>query len=223
MKKINILLVDDHSIVRDGIKATLKDQKNFIIIGEAANGKEAIESVKLLNPDVVIMDITMPEMNGIEAADVISKKYPNSKVLILSMHDNETYILKSVEAGAYGYLLKDVDKEEFVKAISAVYNGEKYFNTTISSMLVTGYQNRLKENNDTNQSNSVANSDDYDLTKREKGILKMITVGKNNREIADGLGISIRTIETHRANIMKKLKVKNAVELVRIAIDEKIV
>lgn len=222
MKKINILLVDDHSIVRDGIKATLKDQKNFNIVAEAANGKEAIESVRLLNPDVVIMDITMPEMNGIESADVISKKYPHSKVLILSMHDNETYILKSVEAGAYGYLLKDVDKDEFVKAITAVYNGEKYFNTTISSMLVTGYLNKIKESSDTTQS-TVTGADDYDLTKREKGILKMITVGKNNREIADGLGISIRTIETHRANIMKKLKVKNAVELVRIAIDEKIV
>ncbi|MGN6647187.1 MAG: response regulator [Cytophaga sp.] len=222
MKKINILLVDDHSIVRDGIKATLKDQKNFNIAGEAANGKEAIESVRLLNPDVVIMDITMPEMNGIESADVISKKYPHSKVLILSMHDNETYILKSVEAGAYGYLLKDVDKDEFVKAITAVYNGEKYFNTTISSMLVAGYLNKIKEGNDSTPS-AVAGADDYDLTKREKGILKMITVGKNNREIADGLGISIRTIETHRANIMKKLKVKNAVELVRIAIDEKIV
>lgn len=222
MKKINILLVDDHSIVRDGIKSTLKDQKNFNIVGEAANGKEAIERVKELNPDVVIMDITMPEMNGIESANVISKKYPNSKVLILSMHDNETYILKSVEAGAYGYLLKDVDKEEFVKAITAVFNGEKYFNTNISSMLVTGYLNKLKESNDAPPS-SVSSGDEYDLTKREKGILKMITAGKNNREIADGLGISIRTIETHRANIMKKLKVKNAVELVRIAIDEKIV
>lgn len=222
MKKINILLVDDHSIVRDGIKSTLKDQKHFNIIGEAANGKDAIERVKELNPDVVIMDITMPEMNGIEAAGVISKKHPDSKVLILSMHDNETYILKSVEAGAYGYLLKDVDKDEFVKAITAIFNGEKYFNTNISSMLVTGYLNKLKESNDAPQA-TVVNADEYDLTKREKGILKMITVGKNNREIADGLGISIRTIETHRANIMKKLKVKNAVELVRIAIDEKIV
>lgn len=222
MKKINILLVDDHSIVRDGIKSTLKDQKNFIIVGEAANGKEAIDKVKDLNPDVVIMDITMPEMNGIESANIISKKYPNSKVLILSMHDNETYILKSVEAGAYGYLLKDVDKDEFVKAITAIFNGEKYFNINISSMLVTGYLNKLKETSDIAQPTSV-NADEYDLTKREKGILKMITAGKNNREIADGLGISIRTIETHRANIMKKLKVKNAVELVRIAIDEKIV
>lgn len=220
MEKINILLVDDHTIVRDGIKATLKDQTNFVIVGEAVNGLEAIESVKQLNPDVVIMDITMPEMNGIDAAMAISKKHPNSKVLILSMHDNETYILKSVEAGAYGYLLKDVDKPEFVKAINAVYNGEKYFNTAISSVLVTGYLNKVKQN-DIQQ--STGTNDDYELTKREKGILKMITVGKNNREIADGLGISIRTIETHRANIMKKLKVKNAVELVRVALDDNIV
>lgn len=220
MKKINILLVDDHTIVRDGIKATLKDQKNFQIVGEATNGAEGIEAVKQLKPDVVVMDITMPEMNGIEAADVISRKYPESKVLILSMHDNETYILKSVEAGAYGYLLKDVDKDEFVKAITAVYNGDKYFNTAISSVLVSGYLNKVKQ---TESVQSVALNDEYELTRREKGILKMITDGKNNREIADGLGISIRTIETHRANIMKKLKVKNAVELVRIAIDEKIV
>jgi two-component system response regulator DegU len=220
MKKINILLVDDHTIVRDGIKATLKDQKNFHIVGEAANGLDGIESVKQLKPDVVIMDITMPEMSGIEAADVISKKYPDSKVLILSMHDNETYILKSVEAGAYGYLLKDVDKDEFIKAITAVYNGDKYFNTAISSVLVSGYLSKVKQ---TDSIQSGYSNDEYELTKREKGILKMITDGKNNREIADGLGISIRTIETHRANIMKKLKVKNAVELVRIAIDEKIV
>ncbi|ABG58589.1 response regulator [Cytophaga hutchinsonii] len=220
MKKINILLVDDHTIVRDGIKATLKDQKNFHIVGEAANGLDGIEAVKQLKPDVVIMDITMPEMSGIEAADVISKKYPDSKVLILSMHDNETYILKSVEAGAYGYLLKDVDKDEFIKAITAVYNGDKYFNTAISSVLVSGYLSKVKQ---TDSIQSGYSNDEYELTKREKGILKMITDGKNNREIADGLGISIRTIETHRANIMKKLKVKNAVELVRIAIDEKIV
>src|SRR6187551_511759 len=161
MENINILLVDDHTIVRDGIKATLKDQTNFIIVGEAVNGVEAIESVKQLNPDVVIMDITMPEMNGIDAAMVISKKYPNSKVLILSMHDNETYILKSVEAGAYGYLLKDVDKAEFVKAINAVYNGEKYYNTAISSVLVAGYLNKVKQT-DTQQ--STGTNDDYELT-----------------------------------------------------------
>ncbi|WP_299250296.1 response regulator transcription factor [uncultured Cytophaga sp.] len=220
MEKINILLVDDHTIVRDGIKATLKDQVNFNIIGEAINGFDAIETVKILHPDVVVMDITMPEMNGIDATMEISKKYPGSKVLILSMHDNETYILKSVEAGAYGYLLKDVDKSEFVKAINAIFNGEKYFNTAISSVLVAGYLNKVKQ---TESQSSISSNDEYDLTKREKGILKMITIGKNNREIADGLGISIRTIETHRANIMKKLKVKNAVELVRIALEDNII
>ena len=121
MKTVKIVLVDDHTIVRDGIKSTLKDQKNFKIVGEASNGKEAIELVKKVEPDVVIMDISMPDMNGIEATDIISKKYPHSKVIVLSMHDDETYILKSVEAGAYGYLLKDVDKDEFVKAINAVH------------------------------------------------------------------------------------------------------
>jgi two-component system response regulator DegU len=219
MKTVKIVLVDDHTIVRDGIKSTLKDQKNFKIIGEAGNGKEAVELVKKTEPDVVIMDISMPDMNGIEATDIISKKFPHSKVIVLSMHDDETYILKSVEAGAYGYLLKDVDKNEFVRAINAVNQGDKYFNTSISSVLVSGYLNRIKSIG----SSSNQSSDEYDLTKREKGILKMITDGKNNREIADGLGISIRTIETHRANIMKKLKVKNAIELVKVAIEDKIV
>jgi two-component system response regulator DegU len=221
MKKVNILLVDDHTIIREGIKAMLKEQKNFTIVGEAVNGIEALEAVKRLTPDVVIMDISMPEMNGIEATDLISKKYPESKVLIFSAHDNETYILKSVEAGAFGYLLKNIDKTEFVKAIVSVYNGEKYFNATISTVLVAGYLNKVKTN-DLKQPVLISDNG-YALTKREKGILKLITVGKNNREIADGLSISIRTIETHRANIMKKLKVKNAVELLRITLDNKIV
>ncbi|MCU0415846.1 MAG: response regulator transcription factor [Cytophagaceae bacterium] len=221
MKMIQVVLVDDHSIVRDGVRATLKDQKNIKIIGEASNGKDAVKLVSELEPDVVIMDIAMPEMNGIEATDLLTKKKIQSKVIILSMHDNETYVLKSVEAGAMGYLLKDVDKEEFVKAINVVASGEKYFNTTISTLLVNGYLNKVKQGElKTSEDESEG---EFDLTKRERGILKMIVDGRNNREIADGLGISVRTIETHRANIMKKLKVKNAVELVKVAIEEKIV
>ncbi|MFN8415982.1 MAG: response regulator transcription factor [Cytophagaceae bacterium] len=220
MKTISLVLVDDHSIVRDGVRATLKDQKNIKIVGEASNGKEAITIISELEPDVVIMDIAMPEMNGIDATDALTKKKVPSRVIILSMHDNETYVLKSVEAGAMGYLLKDVDKEEFIKAINTVAGGEKYFNTTISNLLVNGYLNKMRQGDLKTNDTEV---DEFDLTKREIGILKMIVDGKNNREIADGLGISVRTIETHRANIMKKLKVKNAVELVKVAIEEKIV
>jgi two-component system response regulator DegU len=216
---VKIVLADDHGIVRDGIKSTLRDEKSFKIIGEASNGLEAIEKVKSLSPDVVIIDINMPEMNGIEATAIISKKYPDTKALVLSMHDNEDYILKSIEAGAAGYLLKDTNKEEFVKAINAVAKGEKYFSTSISNILATGYLHRIKKEGVKSADDDSENA----LTRREKGILKLIVQGSSNREIADSLSISIRTIEVHRSNMMKKLKVKNAVELVKYAMENNLV
>ncbi|MCR6638576.1 MAG: response regulator transcription factor [Sporocytophaga sp.] len=215
---IKVLLVDDHGIVRDGIKATLSNEKNIKIIGEASNGIEAIEQVKKLTPDVVVMDISMPEMNGIEATSIISDRYPNTKTLILSMHDNEDYILKSIESGASGYLLKDTGKEEFIKAITTISKGDKYFSTPVSSIIAEGYLQKIKKGSAPDD-----DSDSFGLTKREKGILKMIINGNSNREIADSFTISIRTIETHRFNIMKKLKVKNAAELVKLALENKIV
>lgn len=214
---INVVLADDHGIVRDGIKSTLRNEKNIKIIGEASNGKEAIELAKKLMPDIVIMDISMPEMNGIEATSLIHKKYPKSRCLVLSMHDKEEYVFKAIEAGAFGYLLKDTSKEEFIKAINMVAKGEKYFSSSISNVLINGYLHKIKgQDGEEDEDESV-------LTKREKGILKLIVEGQNNREIADKLEISIRTIETHRANIMKKLKVKNAIELVKVAIEQKLV
>jgi two-component system, NarL family, response regulator DegU len=216
---VKIVLADDHGIVRDGIKSTLRDEKSFKVIGEASNGLEAIEKVKNLSPDVIIIDINMPEMNGIEATAIISKKYPDTKALVLSMHDNEDYILKSIEAGAAGYLLKDTNKDEFVKAINAVAKGEKYFSTSISNILATGYLHRIKKEGAKNVDDDSENA----LTRREKGILKLIVQGSSNREIADSLSISIRTIEVHRSNMMKKLKVKNAVELVKYAMENNLV
>jgi two-component system, NarL family, response regulator DegU len=216
---VKIVLADDHGIVRDGIKSTLRDEKNFKVIGEASNGLEAIEKVKSLSPDVIIIDINMPEMNGIEATAIISKKYPDTRALVLSMHDNEDYILKSIEAGAAGYLLKDTNKEEFVKAINAVAKGEKYFSTSISNILATGYLHRIKKEGVKSAEDDSENA----LTRREKGILKLIVQGSSNREIADSLSISIRTIEVHRSNMMKKLKVKNAVELVKYAMENNLV
>lgn len=216
MKTIKVVLVDDHGIVRNGIKSTLSDAKDIKVIGEASNGVEAIEVVKRLLPDVAVVDITMPEMNGIDAVAIITKKYPSVKCLILSMHDKEEYIFKSIEAGALGYLLKDTSKEEFIQAIHAVAKGEKHYSTSISNILVTGYLQKIKNPSASEESESI-------LTKREKSILKLIVNGMNNRGIADKLDISIRTIETHRANIMKKLNVKNAVELVRVAMEGKIV
>jgi two-component system response regulator DegU len=220
MKNIKVVLVDDHIIVRDGIKSTLRGEKNIKVIGEASNGIEALDRVKKLSPDVVIIDITMPEMNGIEATSIITKKYPDTRSLVLSMHDNEDYVLRSIEAGANGYLLKDTGKEEFIKAINAVARGEKYFSTSVSNILATGYLQKIKSRE---TGFTESDSEFGGLTKREKGVLKLIVDGQSNREIADKLSISIRTIETHRANIMKKLKVKNAIELIKVAMDEKIV
>jgi two-component system, NarL family, response regulator DegU len=216
---VKIVLADDHGIVRDGIKSTLRDEKTFKIIGEASNGLEAIEVVKALSPDVIIIDINMPKMNGIEATAIITKKYPHTKSLVLSMHDNEDYVLKSIEAGASGYLLKDTNKEEFIKAIKAVANGGKYFSTSISNILATGYLHRIKKEG----ARSIDDESENGLTRREKGILKLIVQGRSNREIADSLSISIRTIEVHRSNMMKKLKVKNAVELMKFAMENNLV
>jgi two-component system, NarL family, response regulator DegU len=216
---VKIVLADDHGIVRDGIKSTLRDEKTFKIIGEASNGIEAIDAVRTLSPDVIIIDINMPKMNGIEATAAITKKYPNTKSLVLSMHDNEDYVLKSIEAGAAGYLLKDTGKDEFIKAIKAVAKGEKYFSTSISNILATGYLHRIKKEG----ARAADDDSENGLTRREKGILRLIVQGKSNREIADSLSISIRTIEVHRSNMMKKLKVKNAVELVKFAMENNLV
>jgi DNA-binding NarL/FixJ family response regulator len=216
MNKIKVLLVDDHAIVRNGVKQTLNNSSTIEVIGEASNGEEAISITKNLQPDVIVMDITMPVMNGIDATKLIVQQQPNCKVLILSMHDNETYVLKAIEAGASGFLLKDVEQEEFIKAIETVANGERYFNTKISNLLVSGYLNTLKTK-PTNSENI------FELTKRELDILRRIKEGQSNKEISEEIEISIRTIETHRANIMKKMNVKNAVDMIRVAIENEIV
>jgi len=222
MEKVNIVLADDHSIVRDGIKSTLSSEKRIKVIGEAANGAEAVQVISKLNPDVAIVDISMPEMTGIEAVRKITEmKFP-TRCLILSMHDKEEYVMEAIEAGAAGYLLKDTEREEFIKAIYAVAKGEKYFSTTVSGILVNGYLHKVKSG--TVGGRPVeSGSDDANLTRRERNILKLVVEGKNNKEIAEQLVISIRTIETHRGNIMKKMKVKNAVEMVKKAISERLV
>ncbi|MFN6947017.1 MAG: response regulator [Cytophagaceae bacterium] len=218
MDKIKILLADDHSIVRDGIKSTLSHHKKFNVIGEASNGLEAVLAVDRLHPDIAIVDISMPEMSGIEAVRKITALGDSTRCLILSMHDKEEYVMEAIEAGAFGYLLKDTEKEEFVKALNSISIGEKYFSTAVSGILVNGYLHKLKK-----EPVSKVEEEESSLTKRERNILKRIVKGENNKDIAEELDISIRTIETHRWNIMKKLKVKNAVEMVRKAMEEKMV
>ncbi|EPR65584.1 response regulator transcription factor [Cyclobacterium qasimii] len=215
MEKIKVVLADDHVVVRSGIKNLLENEGDIVVVGEASNGKEALEVVEKLKPDMLIIDIRMPEMNGLEATRELKNNGTSIKILILSMHDDEDYILQSIECGASGYLLKDTSKEEFLKAIKAIHQGGKYFSGDISQVLVNNYLNG-KDRKNIKKTSPVNH---YDVTKREKQILKMIASGIGNKEIAEKLGKSIRTIETHRFNIMKKLKVNNVVELLK-RIDE---
>lgn len=213
MDKIRVVLADDHFVVRNGIK-TLIDGSEIEIIGEASNGVEAVETVKRLSPDVILMDISMPQMNGLDATEIISKQYKNSKSLILSMYDNEEYILSAVEVGAQGYLLKDAPREEILNAIRTVAKGEKYFNSSISNIIINGYIKVKKSGVPESELN-------VKLSKKEMVILKKIVEGLNSRQIAEKLELSIRTVDNHRANMMKKLSVKNAAELVKLAIEKK--
>lgn len=207
-----IFIVDDHQIIRDGLKALLSDENDIDIIGEASNASEAIEKIKTMLPDILIADISMPEMNGIEMARIICNQLPQIKVLIISMHDNEDYINQALDAGASGYLLKDSSKEELLKAIKALENGETYCSGDVSKILLNNFliANRTKKL-------KIEAEEKLDLTKREKEILKLISDGLSNKEIASKLFVSTRTIDTHRYNVMQKLNVKNGAELVRTA------
>lgn len=213
--KISIVLVDDHAIVRDGIKYLLEDEENLVVIGEGSNGLEAIKLVEEIQPDLLIIDVRMPEMNGIDAVKIINQKPTKTKAIVLSMHDSEEYILKSIDAKAMGYLLKDASKAEILKAIYTVYNGEKYFSGDISNIIVN---NLLKKSyspitDSINTKGSDDPKDTHNLTKKEIEILHLILLGRTNKEISEELNKSKRTIETHRFNLMKKLNVKNLIEL----------
>ncbi len=218
MNAIKIVLADDHVLVRNGIKAMLESDHDIQVVGEANNGNEALEVAKKLHPDILILDIRMPELNGLEAASRLSGYSPSTKAVILSMHDSEEYVLQALDAGAYGYLLKDTDKNEFVKALKQVHGGSKYFSGGVSNILA----NRLLGSRPV-ATRSTVEEDAYHLTRREKEILRMIIDGKHNRDIAEASGKSVRTIETHRFNIMKKLGVNNAIDMVNKAIRENLV
>lgn len=211
MDIINVVLADDHVLVRDGIKALLEDQSGVVVIDEASNGKEALEVLKTNKPHVLIIDIRMPEMNGIDAVREVNRLYTDVRTLVLSMHDSEEYVLQAIQAGADGYLLKGASKEEFLKALNKVASGGKYFTGDVSAIIMNNFVNG-------NTNAAVAPKvkpveDPFKLTKREKQILNLVLQLKNNKDIADELSISKRTAEVHRFNLMKKLEVKNLMEL----------
>ena len=213
---IKIMLVDDHALVRNGIKSLLEDEDELTVIGEASSGAEAIEKIKDTLPDVLIADIKMPNMTGIQLVKELAQQNLTTRFLMLSMHDSEEYVLQSIDAGAHGYLLKDANREEFLKAIKTVYENDLYFSGDISRYLVNRYKQK-KEKSEVLLPNLTPNTTidtNISLTKREMQILQLAASGLTNQEIADQLGKSKRTVEAHRFNLMKKLEVKNLMELI---------
>lgn len=204
---IRVLVVDDHAIVREGICALLARREDMQVVGEAADGKRAIEAVLRLKPDVVLMDIAMPGMNGLEATREIHARSPLTRILVLTQHENKEYILPLLHAGAVGYITKDARANELTTAIRTVYEHGAYLQPSITSALV----NALAESAKASQPSPM-------LTEREIQIVQLIAEGLINREIADRLGISVKTVDTHRGNIMEKLGVHNTAELIKYAI-----
>ena len=217
MEKISVVLADDHVLVRKGIKAMLESDTEIDVVGEAGNGAEALEVASALKPNILILDIRMPVMNGLEAAAQLNSHAPATKAVILSMHDSEEYVLQALDSGAFGYLLKDTDKNEFVKALKQIHSGNKYFSGAVSNVLA----NRLLKTKTV--ARLVPVEDPYNLTRREKEILRMVIDGQHNKQISESFGKSVRTIETHRFNIMKKLGVNNAIDMVNKAVKENLV
>ena len=208
-----IVLADDHALVRDGIRSLLETESDLQVIGEASNGKEAIDLVGEVNPDILIIDIRMPVMNGIDAVAELTQSKSSVKTIILSMHDSEEYILKSISSGANGYLLKDTDKSEFIKAIHTVREGGKYFSGDISNVLVNnllGGKNEIVKKEETPKKTG---ENVFDLTNKELKVLELVLSGLTNQQISEKLQNSKRTIETHRFNLMRKMDVKNLIDL----------
>jgi len=215
---INLLLVDDHKIIRDGIKALLNDIEGIKIIGECNNGVEVLDSMSKKEVNVILMDVNMPKLNGIEATKTVIEKYPKTSILALTMHNEETYISKMLNAGASGYVLKNTNKEELINAINRVNDGENYFNTEVTDIMMSKFLKNPKIKRVLKSNVSIE-----DLTPREIEVLKLITEELTNSEAAERLEISPRTIDTHRRNLIQKLGVKNSVGLVKFALQNGLV
>ncbi|MHB1130877.1 MAG: response regulator [Chloroflexota bacterium] len=209
-EKVRIMLVDDHAIVREGLRAILALSPDFEVVGEAGDGREALEKAKAVDPDVVIMDVSMPGMDGLEATKRFTRDYPGMKVLVLSQHDNDRYVLPILQAGAAGYVLKRSIGAELVAALRAVHNGECYLPPRIAQTVLQFFRNRPSESQEA--------EDLSPLTEREREVLKLVVEGNTSQSIADLLCVSKRTVMCHRANIAAKLSIHNRTELVRYAI-----
>jgi len=214
MKPIYILLADDHRILREGIRALIEDQEDMQVVGEAEDGQATLKMVSQLNPDVVVMDIAMPLLNGLEATRQIRRDFPQVKVLILTMHENEEYIRQVLTAGALGYVLKDAAARDLLGAIRTVYQGEAVLSPAITRLVIEDYLRwgDIRPEDTTNG-----------LTAREREVLQLIAEGYTNKEIAEILSLSVKTIQSHRTNLMNKLDLHDRGELIKYAIQKKII
>ncbi len=215
MSAIKVLLADDHGVVRKGLRFLLEQEPDIAVAGEAADGREAVKLAKELQPAVIVMDIAMPQLNGIDATAQALKVSPGSGVLILSMHNDESYILRALEAGARGYILKDNAEEHLVQAIRIVAQGKPFFSPVIAQTLLEDYMRNLQQK---------GQQDSYSLlTDREKEVLQLLAEGRSNKDVAQLLDLSVYTVETHRTRIMQKLNLHNTAELVLYAVRKKII
>jgi len=215
MSSIRVLLADDHGIVRKGLCYVLQRSRNIEVVGEAGDGREAVAMAEQLNPDVIVMDIAMPKLNGIDATSLIVKRNPGVGVIMLSMHSDETYLVRALTAGARGYLLKDSAENDLPRAVHAVSQGKPFFSPAIAQTLLDDYLRQLQQRDLT---------DSYDLlTDREKEVLQLLAEGKSNKDVASLLNLSVYTVETHRAHLMQKLNLHNTAEIVLYAVRKKII
>lgn len=215
MQKIKVLIVDDHTLVRDGIRALLALVADIEVVGEAANGREALEKVKRLAPNVVLMDLAMPIMSGLEATRRIRKRFPGTKVLALTQYEDKEYIVPTIEAGARGFVSKTAAFSELASAIQAIYQGGSFLSPMAAAAVVEECQQKVAIEGE---------KDPYqNLTDREREMLKLVAEGYTAKEIADMLVISLRTVETHKTNLMKKLNIHNKADLIRFAIRKGII
>jgi two-component system response regulator NreC len=210
VKPIRILLADDHTVMRRGLRLLLESQPEFSVVAEAADGRQAVEQAEATQPDVAVIDIAMPNLSGIEAAQRIAAAVPQTAIVILSMHSDESYVLRALKVGAKGYLLKDSAEGDLIDAIKAVHQGKTFFSPEISKMLVEDYVREIR---------TRGAEDSYDLlTSREREILQLLAERKSNKEIAQSLNLSIYTIETHRRNLQEKLNLHSLAELILYAV-----
>ena len=215
MRKIRVLLADDHQLMRSGIRLMLELEADLSVVGEAGDGREAVALAKSLRPDVVVMDIGMANLNGIEAAQQMTGDRPEIAVVMLSMHSDESYVLRALKAGARGYLLKDSAEADLIKAVHAVAGGKSFFSPAVSKVLLDDYVRKLRRS---------GTEDAYDLlTPREREVLQLIAEGKSNKDIANLLNLSVYTVESHRANLMEKLNVRGLPELILYAVRKGII